>query len=341
MPDHVKYPVTNPAEMEAAVKDAVARGILVDKRAIMPRGKDAYGNVKQWTIRYITDILGVCCHQNAGNSTDPITTAKFFTSPNNSVSPEPLPSVAYHFMIPDTIDPPWYTADVTWKTWAQGASTPGDENLALVSVCIMGNFYAPGYKPSSGKPGPSQRQIDRLQALWNWLKACYGCEDNALFGHFDFRKSACPGTVVQDWIMSLRTHAPRLETDKEWQQALLKWNPNCLPKYGADGIWGSESKSALCMFQRSNRLECTGYQDTFSHLKLYRLLYPTGKPAALKIAAPHPAEHIVLPPEEPQMFCSTCGAELVDGRCPSCVAPIPEPRPPASTSPNPKAKKKG
>jgi hypothetical protein len=143
-----------------------------------------------------------------------------------------------------------------------------------------------------------------------------------------------------------------METDKEWQQALLKWNPNCLPKYGADGKWGNESKSALCLFQRSNRLDCTGYQDNFSHLKLYHVLYPNGKPIKLglemdkdypRTVSPQ-AEHITLPKDillaaatlaaDPPMFCDKCGGDLVEGRCPDCAVPTP-------TAPNPKAKKKG
>lgn len=45
------------------------------------------------------------------------------------------------------------------------------------------------------------------------------------------------------------------------QEALLKWNPTCLPKYGADGDFGSETEKALRTFQESVALPITGVYD--------------------------------------------------------------------------------
>lgn len=273
--------VTNPSQLEEAIKQAASQGILVDKRTAMPRGRNPDKSFRTWSIRLMTDILGACLHQTASpNRTDPVKTGVYLTSPHNHISEQPLPSIPYHFMIPDTQDPPWLTADLTWKTWAQGASTPGAENLALVAIAYMGSFKAPGWNTSYTTAGPSDAQVLKGTKLLLWLFDQFGWDWSHLFGHYHFNKAACPGAALQAVIEGLRNQAPKLESNLEWQKALLAWNPTVLPKYGPDGDWGAESKGALCRFQRANRLDCTGQQDPFTQLKLFPLLYPEGKFAA-------------------------------------------------------------
>lgn len=45
------------------------------------------------------------------------------------------------------------------------------------------------------------------------------------------------------------------------QKALLKWDPKCLPKWGADGDFGSETEKAVRAFQESEGLPVTGVYD--------------------------------------------------------------------------------
>ena len=45
------------------------------------------------------------------------------------------------------------------------------------------------------------------------------------------------------------------------QEALLKWNPKCLPKWGADSDFGSETEAALKAFQGAAGLPVTGVYD--------------------------------------------------------------------------------
>ena len=45
------------------------------------------------------------------------------------------------------------------------------------------------------------------------------------------------------------------------QRLLLKWNPDCLPKYGADGDFGKETETALSAFQKAKGLPVTGIYD--------------------------------------------------------------------------------
>lgn len=48
---------------------------------------------------------------------------------------------------------------------------------------------------------------------------------------------------------------------KEMQKLLLKWNHDCLPEYGADGDFGSETKAAVKAFQKEFKLTQTGVYD--------------------------------------------------------------------------------
>ena len=45
------------------------------------------------------------------------------------------------------------------------------------------------------------------------------------------------------------------------QEALLAWDPTCLPVYGADGDFGAETGAALTAFQKSEGLPVTGVYD--------------------------------------------------------------------------------
>lgn len=48
---------------------------------------------------------------------------------------------------------------------------------------------------------------------------------------------------------------------RSMQEALLKWDSKCLPKYGADGDLGSETEKALKAFQTASGLPATGVYD--------------------------------------------------------------------------------
>lgn len=49
---------------------------------------------------------------------------------------------------------------------------------------------------------------------------------------------------------------------RQMQLSLLLWNADCLPKYGADGDFGSETEKALKSFQDASNLPVTGICDS-------------------------------------------------------------------------------
>ena len=60
---------------------------------------------------------------------------------------------------------------------------------------------------------------------------------------------------------------------RDMQRLLLRWNSNALPKWGADGDFGSETEAAVMAFQREKGLQTTGIYnaETEAALKLYNL----------------------------------------------------------------------
>ena len=246
--------------MEKDIIKAVAAGELVDKRSEMH-------TAGHWPVRKKEDVLGACVHQNAGG-TDPHITALYHTSPDNHITPgRPLPSICYHVAVVDE-EVPWLVADPLWRTYAQGSPQPGDENTHLLAILVMGNFDGPGHK---GKVAmPTLRQLRAFDKAVAWAQRTFGFGDSGLFGHYHFGKAACPGYTLQEQIEARRKVAPDLKTDLEWQQALLRWNPTCLPKYGADGDWGDESKRAVTSFQVAHRIQVTGLRDPFTELLLLK-----------------------------------------------------------------------
>lgn len=63
------------------------------------------------------------------------------------------------------------------------------------------------------------------------------------------------------------------------QRALLVWNINCLPKYGADGDYGMETEKAVFDFQKAAGLPQTGVYDSATE----KALKGWGKPKNVKI----------------------------------------------------------
>ena len=52
------------------------------------------------------------------------------------------------------------------------------------------------------------------------------------------------------------------------QRLLLKWDPDCLPEYGADGEFGGETEKAVKAFQKAEGMTATGVYDAATERKL-------------------------------------------------------------------------
>lgn len=254
--------------IEKCIIDAIKRGILIDKRSVMPRGEGCWPKVDP------DDRLGICIHQNGSkNFRNPKGTASYHTSKNNHITPgKGLPTIVYPICIPDNDEPANLTGELLDRTYAQSANDdrgyPGDENTHLIPILVMGGFRGVGYRGYAETP--THAQVMKLERVVEFLQFVFDFTDGAIFCHADFGKAACPGYFLTDWVEEKRQDTRQLITGLDWQEALLSWDATCLPIYGADGCWGGESKSALASFQRDQLLRVTAMQDPFTELVLLK-----------------------------------------------------------------------
>lgn len=336
-------------DQEALIALGVRDGVFLDMRPFMPMGYTKSRKAKEWPKRDLASILGTCFHQNgSGNSYSPVNTGAYHASPDNHITPgRPLAGICYDFATPDIThskfkwpggfklpngsDPntAWLVSDLTARKYAQRAPDskgfPGDENTHLMSCLVMGGHRGPGYRGVDD--GPSKGQWVQVNKLWDWLQCAFDFGWCAAFGHYDFGKAACPGYAVMEWIEQHRVNALDLETAKDWQEALLRWDSGCLPRFGADGDWGKESKGALVRFQQTHKMAVTALQDPFTELMLlhrYPPLY-AGTAQAWARGCAKCGRPSYRPKHSPllKVRCGTCGALGCKechggGCCPAC-----------------------
>ena len=249
-------------ELAAELGDA-----LLDVRDKLPRHPTK--RWQDWAARQSpADVLGCCVHHAASPAQDVRAHARYHTGPNH-ISKSGLPGLCYTF----AIGTGWHGGrillcnDLDAITWAQGSRAPGDENRHVLPILVLGDFRSAANP--EGKPRPSDSQMERLGQLVRALQQVFGFDGEGIWGHYHFGKAACPGDHLRDWIELQR---PEIEPRGAWwwQSALLRWDPGCLPRWGADGLWGTESKRALVRFEQAHKHRADGVRDPFTALLLER-----------------------------------------------------------------------
>jgi hypothetical protein len=258
-------------DVEVAVGEAILDGWLADYRGVLPQHE-----TKRFRKRKPEDILGVCTHHSASHNQDPARTAAYHVGPNH-VSADGCPGLLYTLVISDKVCPEQVILanDLASATWSQGKSDDGrhpeysgDENRHLASILVMGDFSEAFRRGTSADPSPSQ--LARWRQATRWLEQLFSFDGAGYFGHFDFGKAACPGQTLRVLCTARQRSARSLITARDWQLALLQWRPDCLPKWGADGHWGNESRRALVQFEREHTHKVDGIRDPFTELLLLR-----------------------------------------------------------------------
>lgn len=261
-----------------------------------------------WPKVTLAERLGLVLHQSASancfrvvGTGGSIGTADYHVSATQHILPQrSLPGICYDFAIPDFEHPSfasyiaslasekgfdpqspegdrlalsprvWIVGSPCDRKFAQGSERHlGDENRHLLSMLVMGDFSGSGYKQALGvSKNPTNLQCTLALAGFIALRATFRWSAGAIFGHADFGKAACPGYMLMDLVDNWRGPHHHLLTALHWQLALLRWNPNCLPKHGADGTWGYESQTAISQFQRAHNINHTTMRDPFTELML-------------------------------------------------------------------------
>jgi hypothetical protein len=195
------------------------------------------------------------------------------------------PGMGYQFCIPTHPDIEdgkiviYQTHDEDIWSWSTSAAI----NKYALAVVMSGTFrseHDPHNPLALDKPEPEAlTALDHLTFDYILPRHNLTAEEN-LFGHFDFGKAACPGDYLEQWVrhhrgenvpdpsvefladpdpiaISKATAKLNFPEVKDRQLALIKAGFSLEP-WGADGKWGSVSRSALLAFQDSARLEVDG-----------------------------------------------------------------------------------
>lgn len=256
--------------VESAIADALSDGWLVDYRTKLPRHKTRQNRRRECP----DDVLGVCSHQSGSVNQDPVRTANYHVGPNH-VSSKGCPTLLYNFVITrQERGKVLLAVDPVEIVSAQGQATrgreewAGDENRHLLPILIMGDFSEMTIGRRGFDEEPSPDQIDSWYQLTSWLSKVFSFRGNGYFGHYHFGKSACPGMRVRRLTEDMRRDVIGFANDRQWQEALLRWDETCLPRWGADGVWGFESQRALVNFERAHKHRTDGLKDPFTELLL-------------------------------------------------------------------------
>ena len=199
-------------------------------------------DTKKWEERDPAELKGLVVHQSLEEYGTASGNAKYHVGPNH-ISEDGLPGLSYTIFI-ERAGRAILANPVERKTYSQGyGGRLGDENEEFLSICVGGNFSAPGY---AGTQTPTPAQTDLLAKVWEHLKLTWGWFNSDLYGHAHFGKPTCPGNELMEFI---EAHRPIVfMSANERQRILAKLG---YYKGNVDGHWGPASKTALVEFQRT------------------------------------------------------------------------------------------
>lgn len=223
---------------------------------------------RKWGKRNLKDINKIIVHQSLSDGKIE-SINNYLISPGNHISPgQGCPHICYHICIDKEgqIILCNNFLDRTWHTKGQ--------NKHGIAICVLGNFNGTGWNKGHD---PTDEQIKSLKNLIAHLMDKLSFKGQDVYGHYHFGKPACPGKELSKIVESFRRGEDiveeynKLDTVEDIQEALLKLGYS-LPKWGADGIMGKETKLAICEFQIDTKIEITGYAGEETRHKMTKLL---------------------------------------------------------------------
>ncbi|MBV2364986.1 peptidoglycan-binding protein [Streptomonospora nanhaiensis] len=201
--------------------------------------------------------------------------------------------IGYHYLIC------WHGIVMTGRGLHRvGAHAPGANSTHVGIQFMLG-----------GSQRPSAKQLAAFVAFGTWL-AARGVRASVT-GHRDWIATSCPGAHLYERIRSSKwgggavaspSPAPpfsywtvagvRIPTGDPWllrgmvgvpvrrlQEALKKWRPELLPRYGVDSSFGKETEDAVRVLQRARGITVDGIYGRKSAGELRRALGSSTKPA--------------------------------------------------------------
>ena len=147
----------------------------------------------------------------------------------------------------------------------RGGHTFGHNSVSH-GLCVMGNFDR--IEASAGL-------VSRLAELVRFGHGRNWWPSQLSGGHRDVRATSCPGGDLYAEIDEINRQAIASEVEdpmsvrqgdigeavRKFQQALINWDNQALPRFGADGDYGGETEVWVRNFQGSQDLTVTGIID--------------------------------------------------------------------------------
>lgn len=182
-----------------------------------------------------------------------------------------------------------------------------------IGTCFAGNFEI-------DEPTPQMAALFVPFAIRGGQRFGFSLPQGITF-HRDLEATACPGAKITHELINLWfTGGIEMEVEAlgkedrdspvyiiyqgnryytvDIQTLLLKWRPNCLPNWGADGDFYTETETAVKAFQEANGCKVDGLvgQETIGKLVAITLSPPVVQPTPQP--EPEPTPIIPSPPQE-------------------------------------------
>lgn len=117
----------------------------------------------------------------------------------NHMQGEGWADIGYHFLI-DPDGRIYEGRRIEWVGAHAGRSGGKNHNERNLGICLLGNF---------DEEQPSAQALAALDSLVAHLRQRYQIAQSSVFGHCDFKDTACPGQALRTWLAAYKSGAAR------------------------------------------------------------------------------------------------------------------------------------
>jgi N-acetylmuramoyl-L-alanine amidase len=117
----------------------------------------------------------------------------------NHMQGEGWADIGYHFLI-DPDGRVYEGRRIEWVGAHAGRSGGQNHNERNLGICLLGNF---------DEEQPSAQALSALDSLVASLRQRYQIAQGSVFGHCDFKDTACPGQALRNWLAAYKNGAAR------------------------------------------------------------------------------------------------------------------------------------
>ena len=179
--------VPEPAKKKAPKKDPFK---VIDYINVLP-----WHTSRTWSKRTLSKINKIIVHQSLTTGTlEGINNYHITPGKDNHISNKGAPHICYHYAVSQTgkVYQCNHLSNLVWHT--RGQNTSG------IGIVLLGNFDGPSYK---GTQEPTSEQLENTNRLIDFLlkNPDIKIEETEIYGHKDFGKENCPGTIVYDNVV--------------------------------------------------------------------------------------------------------------------------------------------